>query len=145
MISAKPILPNPTSLKTTLANPILPNPTSLETTSANSILPNPLVKSANLHWKRELADAQNFLIAIDESLGSFVNVSVLGHADIVVSNPQLDQYARKLETITYPPAYFNSLATDATPHSWHSEDVIYPWCSSHTFRQQIVRVDLNAE
>ncbi|KAG9124790.1 hypothetical protein FRC07_010221 [Ceratobasidium sp. 392] len=47
---------------------------------------NPLLRSANLQRLRELADKHDFLIVVDETVGSFVNVEVLPYADIVVSS-----------------------------------------------------------
>lgn len=47
---------------------------------------NPLLRSANLPRLRALADKYDFLIVIDETIGNFVNVSVLPYADIVVSS-----------------------------------------------------------
>ena len=47
---------------------------------------NPLLRSPNLPRLRALADKYGFLIAVDETIGNFVNVSVLAFADIVVSS-----------------------------------------------------------
>ncbi|KAH8108781.1 PLP-dependent transferase [Phellopilus nigrolimitatus] len=47
---------------------------------------NPLLRSADLPRLRMLADKYNFLIIVDETVGNFVNVSVLPYADIVVSS-----------------------------------------------------------
>lgn len=47
---------------------------------------NPLLRSADLPRLRALADKYDFLIVIDETLGNFVNVEVLPHADMVVSS-----------------------------------------------------------
>ncbi len=47
---------------------------------------NPLLRSADLPRLRKLADQFDFLIIVDETVGNFVNVSVLPHADIVVSS-----------------------------------------------------------
>lgn len=47
---------------------------------------NPLLRSANIQRLRQLADTYEFLIIIDETIGNFVNVEVLPHADIVVSS-----------------------------------------------------------
>ncbi|KAF8761691.1 PLP-dependent transferase [Rhizoctonia solani] len=47
---------------------------------------NPLLRSANLPRLRELANKHDFLIVVDETVGSFVNVEVLPYADIVVSS-----------------------------------------------------------
>jgi cystathionine gamma-synthase len=47
---------------------------------------NPLLRSADLPRLRALADKYDFLIVIDETIGNFVNVSVLRYADIIVSS-----------------------------------------------------------
>ena len=47
---------------------------------------NPLLTSADLPALRELADRYGFLIVVDETIGNFVNVDVLGYADLVVSS-----------------------------------------------------------
>ncbi|KAJ3290136.1 hypothetical protein HDU79_003499 [Rhizoclosmatium sp. JEL0117] len=47
---------------------------------------NPLLKSADLKRIRTLADHYDFLVIVDETIGSFHNVSVLHWADIVVSS-----------------------------------------------------------
>ncbi|QRV76467.1 Cys/Met metabolism PLP-dependent enzyme [Ceratobasidium sp. AG-Ba] len=47
---------------------------------------NPLLRCANLQRLRALADKYDFLIVVDETVGSFVNVEVLPYADIVVSS-----------------------------------------------------------
>ena len=47
---------------------------------------NPLLRSADLPRLRALADKYNFPIIIDETVGNFVNVSVLPYADIIVSS-----------------------------------------------------------
>lgn len=47
---------------------------------------NPLLRSPNLAELRKLADEFGFLIIVDETIGNFVNVDVLKHADIVVSS-----------------------------------------------------------
>lgn len=47
---------------------------------------NPLLRSANLQRLRALADKHDFLVIVDETVGSFANVEVLPYADIVVSS-----------------------------------------------------------
>ena len=47
---------------------------------------NPLLRSANLHRLRALADKYDFLIVIDDTIGNFVNVEALPQADIMVSS-----------------------------------------------------------
>jgi cystathionine gamma-synthase len=47
---------------------------------------NPLLRSPNLKRLRALADEYNFLIIVDETVGSFVNVHVLPDADIIATS-----------------------------------------------------------
>jgi cystathionine gamma-synthase len=47
---------------------------------------NPLLHSPDLQCLCALANKYDFLIIIDETIGNFVNVSVLPYADIVVSS-----------------------------------------------------------
>ncbi|CAE7154688.1 unnamed protein product [Rhizoctonia solani] len=47
---------------------------------------NPLLRSVNLPRLRKLADQHDFLIVVDETIGSFANVQVLPYADIVVTS-----------------------------------------------------------
>ncbi len=47
---------------------------------------NPLLRSPNLPRLRALADKYDFLLVVDETVGSFVNVEVLPFVDIVVSS-----------------------------------------------------------
>jgi cystathionine gamma-synthase len=47
---------------------------------------NPLLRSPNLKRLRALADAYNFLIIVDETVGSFVNVHVLPDVDMMATS-----------------------------------------------------------
>ncbi|TIB72953.1 hypothetical protein E3Q23_03171 [Wallemia mellicola] len=47
---------------------------------------NPLLKSPDLARLRELADKYGFLIVVDETIGSFMNIDILPLADVVVSS-----------------------------------------------------------
>ncbi|KAH8106736.1 pyridoxal phosphate-dependent transferase [Cristinia sonorae] len=47
---------------------------------------NPLLQSPNLPILRELADKYDFLIVIDDTIGTFVNVNVLQYVDIVTTS-----------------------------------------------------------
>ena len=47
---------------------------------------NPLLRAADLERLRGLADKYGFLIVVDETIGNFVNVSVMPYADVVVSS-----------------------------------------------------------
>ncbi|KAL2862911.1 cystathionine gamma-synthase [Aspergillus lucknowensis] len=47
---------------------------------------NPLLKSPDLKRIRFLADKYDFALVVDETVGNFLNINVLSHADIVVSS-----------------------------------------------------------
>ncbi|KAL4882324.1 pyridoxal phosphate-dependent transferase [Aspergillus karnatakaensis] len=47
---------------------------------------NPLLKSPDLKRIRDLADKYDFAVVVDETVGNFLNINVLSHADIVVSS-----------------------------------------------------------
>ena len=47
---------------------------------------NPLLSSPDLERIRKLADAYDFCVVVDETIGNFINVNVLQYADIVVSS-----------------------------------------------------------
>ena len=47
---------------------------------------NPLLRSPNLKRLRALADEYKFLIVVDETVGSFVNVHVLPDVDIMATS-----------------------------------------------------------
>jgi cystathionine gamma-synthase len=47
---------------------------------------NPLLYTIDLERIRRLADKYGFIVVVDETIGSFANVDVLGVADIVVTS-----------------------------------------------------------
>ncbi|KAI9373224.1 pyridoxal phosphate-dependent transferase [Aspergillus egyptiacus] len=47
---------------------------------------NPLLKAPDLKRIRSLADKFGFAVVVDETVGNFLNINVLSHADIVVSS-----------------------------------------------------------
>ncbi len=47
---------------------------------------NPLLKTPDLQKLRALATAYDFAIVVDETIGNFLNVHVLTHADVVVNS-----------------------------------------------------------
>ncbi|RUP45724.1 pyridoxal phosphate-dependent transferase [Jimgerdemannia flammicorona] len=114
---------------------------------------NPLLKSSDLHRLRELANAYNFFIAIDETLGCFVNVSVLEHADIVVSSLTKifsgDSNVMGGSLVLNPNgrhcASLRRVIKDDYEDLLWCGDAIYLERNSRTFRERIAKVDRNAE
>jgi cystathionine gamma-synthase len=47
---------------------------------------NPILKCPHLKRIRKLADTYDFGVVVDETIGDFINVHVLPHADVVVSS-----------------------------------------------------------
>ena len=47
---------------------------------------NPLLKSPDLHRIKRLGDQYDFAVIVDETIGNFINVHVLAHADVAVSS-----------------------------------------------------------
>lgn len=47
---------------------------------------NPLLKCPDLRRIRALADRFDFAVVVDETIGNFLNIHVLPHADVVVSS-----------------------------------------------------------
>jgi cystathionine gamma-synthase len=75
------------TLETIIVQELSANPSALPIASLFAEFPsNPLLRSANISLLRALADKYDFLLVIDETIGNFVNVDVLQHADIVVSS-----------------------------------------------------------
>ena len=47
---------------------------------------NPLLKAPDLDRIRHLANQYGFAVVVDDTIGNFLNVDVLSHADVVVSS-----------------------------------------------------------
>ncbi|KIJ61528.1 hypothetical protein HYDPIDRAFT_96158 [Hydnomerulius pinastri MD-312] len=114
---------------------------------------NPLLRTADIHRLRALADKHDFLLVVDETIGNFVNIEVLPYADVVVSslskifsgdanamggslvlNPKGRNYAalKQHMAATYEDNYF-------------SEDAVFMERNSRNFTQRIRDIDRNTE
>lgn len=114
---------------------------------------NPLLNSPDLKRIRKLADQYNFAVVVDETVGNFINIDVLPHADIVVSsltkifsgdsnvmggsailNPKGRMYEslRKVVDKEYEDNYW-------------AEDAVFMERNSRDFVSRIGRVNANAE
>ncbi|RYP92591.1 hypothetical protein DL770_001349 [Monosporascus sp. CRB-9-2] len=114
---------------------------------------NPLLTCPDLVRIRQLADTYDFVVVVDETVGTFVNVNVLPYADVVVSsltkifsgesnvmggsmvlNPN-GQYYKSLKS-TMPEVFEDT---------YWAEDVIFMERNSRDFKTRIDRVNANAE
>ncbi|KAF8903932.1 pyridoxal phosphate-dependent transferase [Gymnopilus junonius] len=115
---------------------------------------NPLLRSPNLRRLRALADQYDFLIVVDETVGNYVNVEVLPHADIVVSSLTkvfsgasnvmggslvLNPKGRHYDALK---AHLNDNYEDDI---YFDEDAIYMERNSRDFKHRIRIIDANAE
>lgn len=114
---------------------------------------NPLLKTPDLKRIRALADKYNFYVVVDETVGNFLNISVLPYSDMVVSsltkvfsgdsnvmggslilNPLSTSY-KKLK------AFFNNNYEDL----YWAEDALYLERNSRDFESRARMIDRNAE
>lgn len=114
---------------------------------------NPLLTCPDLSRVRELADAYDFAVVVDETVGTFVNINVLPFADIVVSSLTKifsgDCNVMGGSMVLNPNSrYYNTLkevlAQDLEDNYW-AEDVIFMERNSRDFRSRVDRVNENAD
>ncbi|KLO09862.1 PLP-dependent transferase [Schizopora paradoxa] len=114
---------------------------------------NPLLRSPDLPRLRKLADEHDFLIVVDETVGNFVNVSVLQHADIVVSSLTKvfsgDSNVMGGSLVLNPNGhhYASLKATLDTVYedTYYYEDAVFLERNSRVFKKRIQTIDENAE
>lgn len=113
---------------------------------------NPLLKTPNLKRIRQLADKFDFGIVVDETVGNFLNISVMPYADMVVSsltkvfsgdsnvmggslivNPLSPKYAELKK-------YFNEKYED----NYWAEDALYLERNSRDFEARSKMINANA-
>lgn len=114
---------------------------------------NPLLTCPDLERIRRLADAYDFAVVVDETVGTFVNVNVLPFADVVVSSLTkifsgdcnvmggsmiLNPNSRYYQTL-------KSVMTDEFEDTYWAEDVIFMERNSRDFESRIDRINANAE
>ncbi|OZJ01533.1 hypothetical protein BZG36_05502 [Bifiguratus adelaidae] len=114
---------------------------------------NPLLKSADLHRLRTLADQYDFAIIVDETVGNFVNVAVLEWADVVVSSLTKifsgDSNVMGGSMVLNPNRrYYESLkqfmANEYEDLMW-AEDAIFLERNSRDFKDRSHKINQNAE
>ncbi|KIW74975.1 hypothetical protein Z517_11746 [Fonsecaea pedrosoi CBS 271.37] len=114
---------------------------------------NPLLNSPDLQRIRALADAYDFAVVVDETVGNFTNIDVLSRADVVVSsltklfsgdsnvmggsavlNPQSKLYAELKQT----------MSREYEDNYW-AEDAVFMERNSRDFISRSERMNANAE
>jgi len=114
---------------------------------------NPLLTCPNLARIRRLADAYDFAVVVDETIGTFANVNVLQYADIVVSS--LTKIFSGDCNVMGGSAIFNpncryyaalkDFARRELEDTYWAEDVIFMERNSRDFASRIDRINVNAE
>jgi cystathionine gamma-synthase len=114
---------------------------------------NPLLKSPDLLRIRELADKYDFAVVVDESVGNFINVNVLSHADVVVSSltkafsgdsnvmggsAVLNPHGRLYRSLK------KTLDAEYEDNYW-AEDAVFMERNSRDFISRIERINLSSE
>jgi cystathionine gamma-synthase len=114
---------------------------------------NPLLRSPDLKRIKQLADKYDFAIVVDETVGNFLNVSVLPYADVVVSSLTKvfsgDSNVMGGAAILNPTGrYYDMLKRtwnkEYEDHMW-PEDAIFLERNSRDYVQRIERINGNAE
>lgn len=114
---------------------------------------NPLLKTPDLERIRRLADKYDFGVVVDETIGNFLNVHVLPHADVVVTSLTKifsgDSNVMGGAAILNPKGrYYNSLKqtwqAEYEDNYW-PEDAIFLERNSRDFVSRIERINHNAE
>ncbi|KAI1496030.1 pyridoxal phosphate-dependent transferase [Biscogniauxia marginata] len=114
---------------------------------------NPLLTCPDLERIRKLADAYDFVVVVDETIGTFVNVNVLPFADVVVSSltkifsGDCNVMGGSI-ILNSSGKYYQSLKSamgGVFEDNYWAEDVIFMERNSRDFKSRIDRVNANAE
>ncbi|KAL9595446.1 MAG: hypothetical protein Q9219_006437 [cf. Caloplaca sp. 3 TL-2023] len=114
---------------------------------------NPLLKCPDLHRIRDLADRFDFAVVIDETIGNFLNIHVLPHADVVVSSLTKvfsgDSNVMGGSMILNPTSRFydclrKTIDVEYEDNYW-AEDALFMERNSRDFVSRIARINANAE
>lgn len=114
---------------------------------------NPMLTAPYLQRIRQLADTYDFGVIVDETIGNFINVHVLPHADVVVSSLTKifsgECNVMGGATILNPKSrYYSSMkkVLDAEyEDNYWAEDAIFMERNSRHFVSRIERINHNAE
>lgn len=114
---------------------------------------NPMLKCPDLKRIKKLADTYDFGVVVDETIGNFINVHVLPHADVVVSSLTKifsgDCNVMGGSAILNPEGrYYQHLKSafeaDYEDNYW-AEDIMFMERNSRDFVTRIERINDNAE
>jgi cystathionine gamma-synthase len=114
---------------------------------------NPLLNSPDLPRIRQLADKYDFALVVDESIGNFINVNVLVHADVVVSSLTKafsgDSNVMGGSAVLNPHGHMyqvlkKTLSAEYEDNYW-AEDAVFLERNSRDFISRIERINVSAE
>ncbi|KAL8673349.1 MAG: hypothetical protein Q9168_002228 [Polycauliona sp. 1 TL-2023] len=114
---------------------------------------NPLLNCPDLARIRALADRFDFAVVVDETIGNFLNIHVLPHADVVVSSLTKvfsgDSNVMGGSSILNPQSRYyhplkNKMETEYEDTYW-AEDALFMERNSRDFVSRIARINHNAE
>ncbi|KAL4983061.1 pyridoxal phosphate-dependent transferase [Aspergillus falconensis] len=114
---------------------------------------NPLLKAPDLKRIRALADKYDFAVVVDETVGNFLNINVLSHADIVVSSLTKifsgDSNVMGGSAVLNPHGRFYQLLKDAFSRSYEDnlwvEDAVFLERNSRDFVSRIEKINHTTE
>ncbi|KAL8912266.1 MAG: hypothetical protein Q9171_002721 [Xanthocarpia ochracea] len=107
---------------------------------------NPLLKCPDLDRIRTLADRFDFAVVVDETIGNFLNIHVMPHADVVVSS--LTKVFSGDSNVMGGSRYYNRLKKTMEleyEDNYWAEDALFMERNSRDFVSRIARINLNAE
>jgi len=114
---------------------------------------NPLLRSPNMARIRQLADKYDFVVVVDETVGNYININVLPHADIVVSS-LTKIFTGECNVMGGTLVFNNSQRLfrnlkDALQQQYEDnywpEDAVFMERNSRDFVSRIERINVNAE
>lgn len=114
---------------------------------------NPLLKTPDLLRIRTLADRYDFAVVVDETIGNFLNVHVLPHADVIVSSLTKvfsgDSNVMGGSAILNPRGQYYNLLKETMSKEYEDnmfeEDAVFMERNSRDFVSRIARINANAE
>ncbi|KAL4783962.1 pyridoxal phosphate-dependent transferase [Aspergillus varians] len=114
---------------------------------------NPLLKAPDLKRIRALADKYGFSVVVDETVGSFLNINVLSHADIVVSSLTKifsgDSNVMGGSAVLNPHGQYYQLLKDTFSREYEDnlwvEDVVFLERNSRDFVSRIEKINHTTE